>query len=185
MAQFTRKAIIQTFQDMLAEMPFDKITILALASRCGISPNTFYYHFRDINDLLDTWLLTLEERLFQEKKETDNLYDFLKLLMRKMQENPQIVYNVYYSFPREKVENQVFDVTQTIFIELEKKRTGAHSVPEETIQNVASFYCFTFMSFIVKFISDKMEGDVETKVDHLQEIIENLGNYPLGEISPE
>lgn len=56
MANYTQRAIIQTFQDMLKEMPFDKITVSAIVARCDISSNTFYYHYHDIYDLLDTWL---------------------------------------------------------------------------------------------------------------------------------
>ena len=48
MANYTQRAIVQTFETMLAETPFDRITVSALAARCGISPNTFYYHFREI-----------------------------------------------------------------------------------------------------------------------------------------
>ena len=33
MAQYTKKAILQTFQEMLERMPFDKITVSALAAR--------------------------------------------------------------------------------------------------------------------------------------------------------
>ncbi len=53
MAQYTQKAILSTFQQMLEEMPFDKITVSALVRRCEISSNTFYYHYSDIYDLLD------------------------------------------------------------------------------------------------------------------------------------
>ena len=56
MAQYTQKAIIETFEKMLIEMPFDKITVSALVRRCEISSNTFYYHYSDIYDLLDVWL---------------------------------------------------------------------------------------------------------------------------------
>ncbi len=52
MANFTQKAILATFQEMLETTPFDKITVAALTRRCGISHNTFYYHFQDIYDLL-------------------------------------------------------------------------------------------------------------------------------------
>lgn len=62
MASFTRKAILTTFEDMLQKTKFDKITVSALIAKCGISPNTFYYHFRSIYDLLDAWL---HERLNQ------------------------------------------------------------------------------------------------------------------------
>ena len=50
MANYTQRAIIQTFQDMLKEMPFDKITVSAIVARCDISSNTFYYHYHDIYD---------------------------------------------------------------------------------------------------------------------------------------
>ncbi len=46
MAQYTQKAIIETFEKMLIEMPFDKITVSALVRRCEISSNTFYYHYK-------------------------------------------------------------------------------------------------------------------------------------------
>ena len=48
MAQYTQKAIVSTFQHMLEEMPFEKITVSALVRRCEISSNTFYYHYREI-----------------------------------------------------------------------------------------------------------------------------------------
>ena len=56
MANYTHKAILQTFDEMLMEMPFEKITVSALVARCEISSNTFYYHFQDIYDLLDEWM---------------------------------------------------------------------------------------------------------------------------------
>ena len=40
MAQYTQRAIIETFEKMLTEMPFDKITVSALVRRCEISSNT-------------------------------------------------------------------------------------------------------------------------------------------------
>ena len=55
MALYTKKLIMTTFQTMLEEMPFDKITVVALVKRAGISPNTFYYHYQDIYALLDAW----------------------------------------------------------------------------------------------------------------------------------
>ena len=55
MALYTKKLIMSTFQEMLEELPFDKITVAALVKRAGISPNTFYYHYQDIYALLDVW----------------------------------------------------------------------------------------------------------------------------------
>lgn len=40
MALYTKKRIMTTFQAMLEELPFDKITVAALVKRARISPNT-------------------------------------------------------------------------------------------------------------------------------------------------
>ena len=56
MSILTVKVIMKTFEEMLEEMPFDKITVLELTKRCEISHNTFYYHFQDIYELLGEWL---------------------------------------------------------------------------------------------------------------------------------
>lgn len=45
MANYTVKAIMENFEEMLVEMPFNKVTVSALVARCEISSNTFYYHF--------------------------------------------------------------------------------------------------------------------------------------------
>ena len=47
MANFTEKAIIESLKELLEERPIDKITVKEITERCGVSRNTFYYHFHD------------------------------------------------------------------------------------------------------------------------------------------
>ena len=62
MALSTNRLIMSAFQEMLEEMPFDRITVSALVKRAGVSSNTFYYHYRDIYELLDVWFRTTLSR---------------------------------------------------------------------------------------------------------------------------
>ena len=52
MAQFTQLAIRQTFLLLLEQTSLDKITVKMIVDACGISRNTFYYHYEDIPALL-------------------------------------------------------------------------------------------------------------------------------------
>ncbi|HBJ10863.1 MAG TPA: TetR family transcriptional regulator, partial [Ruminococcaceae bacterium] len=52
MAQFTKKAIIDAFTELIGERPFDKITVKDIVTRCGVNRNTFYYYFEDIYALV-------------------------------------------------------------------------------------------------------------------------------------
>ena len=63
MTQFTSKAIEESFIRLLNERPLDKITIKDIVDDCGISRNTFYYHFQDITSLLEHILNADVERV--------------------------------------------------------------------------------------------------------------------------
>ncbi len=53
----TKQLIIDTFTEMLREMPLEAVRIQDLCARCGIDRHTFYYHFKDKYDLV-IWIHT-------------------------------------------------------------------------------------------------------------------------------
>lgn len=53
MAQFTRRAIIESTVAMVTKKPLNRITVRDIVEDCGITRNTFYYYFKDIYDVLD------------------------------------------------------------------------------------------------------------------------------------
>ena len=101
MALYTQKAIMGAFGEMLEEMPFDKITVTALVKRCDISSNTFYYHYRDIYDLLDAWF-HLELGRFT--GEGTDWHTSTKAVMRECQAHPAKIYHVFNALSRDRME---------------------------------------------------------------------------------
>lgn len=67
---------------MLFEMPFEKITVCALVGRCEVSSNTFYYHFRDIYDLLDVWMNEKKKEYLEEVGSPIYWTDHLKIALK-------------------------------------------------------------------------------------------------------
>lgn len=56
MRQSTKQALSETFKTLLEVRRIDKITVKDIVSKCGVNRQTFYYHFRDIYDLME-WTL--------------------------------------------------------------------------------------------------------------------------------
>ena len=52
MSQITKRALEQSLKNLLLKKPLTKITINDIAEDCGINRMTFYYHFKDIYDLV-------------------------------------------------------------------------------------------------------------------------------------
>ena len=53
MSQVTKKALAAALKDQLLKKPLHKITINDITEECGINRMTFYYHFKDIYDLVE------------------------------------------------------------------------------------------------------------------------------------
>lgn len=69
----TRQAFAASLKKLASIQPLSKMTVSALLDDTGFNRNTFYYHFRDIYDLLH-W--TLEQEVFVVVEQLDLLSDF-------------------------------------------------------------------------------------------------------------
>lgn len=68
MTNATKLALEESLKHLLLKKPLDKITINDLTTDCGISRMTFYYHFKDIYDLVEWCCLEMPELPFRAKK---------------------------------------------------------------------------------------------------------------------
>ena len=53
MSVLTKKAIKESFLQLLDKKPIDRITVKDITDDCGVSRNTFYYHYADFPSLVE------------------------------------------------------------------------------------------------------------------------------------
>lgn len=172
MSNYTQKAIIQTFQDMLIKMPFDKITVSAIVLNCEISSNTFYYHYRDIYDLLDTWLLLVKKKYVTDTRPDMSWKDAIKELLRDMKSNSDLVYHLFNSLSRERLERYIFESVDDTFYKLVCRETSDVSIPEKELRNIAEYNSYSFVGFFLKFLWNHMKDDIDEGVEKIGRIFE-------------
>ena len=71
MSNTTKQALEASLKKVMLQKPLDKITISDITSDCGISRMAFYYHFKDIYDLVEWSCLEDAKRALQGKKTYD------------------------------------------------------------------------------------------------------------------
>lgn len=170
MPGFTRKAILQTFQELLGKTPFDKITVSAIVSQCGISPNTFYYHFQDIYDLLDAWNGLIMEKYILEPMKSMTWQEVLKDALRAMRDNSALIYHLFNSLSRERLERFIFEDFGDIFYKLVRLEADGTDAPEELLRSVAEYNSYSLLGFLLKFLWKHMDVDIDQSVDRISEI---------------
>lgn len=167
MANYTKKAIFNAFEELLLEKPFDKITVSAIVAKSEISPNTFYYHFQDIYDLMDQWLDKKKDYLMNMFGKDASWEDILKACLHAMQANPKLVYHVSDSITRERLERYVFTSVEEKLQAYVEEKMMYQDIPEETRRLLVSFCCYSLLGYLLKFLWLDMNVDVDASVDNL------------------
>ena len=74
MREDMKSVIADTFSEMLEKEDIDKITVTKLIAECHISRQTFYYHFKNIMDVLEwTFRRATQELVQRSLNEEDRL----------------------------------------------------------------------------------------------------------------
>lgn len=166
MALYTKKLIMSTFQEMLEELPFDKITVAALVKRAGISPNTFYYHYQDIYALLDAWFREMIA-CFMPGNVTVEWKSTTKAMLYQCKAHPKIIYHVFDSLSRDRLERYIFSLTDDVFMKVVQQAAEGRSLSEGRLRSIASFCRYAYIGFVMQFFWNRMENDIDESVEWL------------------
>lgn len=168
MANYTQKAILQTFEEMLHEMSFDKITVSELVRRCEISSNTFYYHYRDIYDLFDKWIEKIKSEFLAQTADVTDWAEKFKCALHMMQDEKKLVFNLFDSTSRERLERFVFNAMSEFFYELVCRAADGADVEEDMKRSMAEFCCYLVLGYLLEFLWKRMEVDIDAEIDRIK-----------------
>ena len=73
----TKRAIKESFVNLLNERPLNKISVRDITDKCGINRNSFYYHYQDIPALMEEILTEQIDDIIEKYSGTDSLDEFL------------------------------------------------------------------------------------------------------------
>ena len=109
MAIDMKKVIADAFYRLLETKSIDKITVKMLIKECGISRQTFYYHFHDIMDVLEWMFLRLAKRMTEQSLEAGDIDEVLRIHVEFTVKNYQKIQRLMASRKREQIENMLVD----------------------------------------------------------------------------
>lgn len=174
MALLTQKAILSAFSQMLEEMPFDRITVSALVRRAGVSPNTFYYHYHDIYELLDVWFRSVLHSLADFNAPDFSWEDTTCALLRLFQAHPKTVYHAYDSLSRDRLERYLFSYTDDIFHQRVSRHAEGRGLTDEQLGQITSFCRCAYVGFLTQFLWNRMEPDIDRSVSQFGALVRNF-----------
>jgi len=171
MSQITKRALEQSLKNLLQQKPLSKITISDITEDCGISRMTFYYHFKDIYDLVEWACAEDAARALQNKKTYDTWQQGFVQIFHAVRENKVFVMNVYRCVNREQVEKYLVPLTDQLIMGVITERAAGMMVREADQQFIAQVYSYAFVGIMLDWIRDDMRADPEELVNRLAMVI--------------
>ena len=171
MSQITKRALEESLKHLLLQKPLNKITINDIAEDCGINRMTFYYHFKDIYDLIEWSCLEDAQKALAGKKTYDTWQEGFLHIFEAVKENKPFVMNVYRSVSREQIENYLFSLTYDLLLGVVNEQAEGMSVRDEDKAFIANVYKYTFVGLMLEWIKGDMKEDPKRIIDRLTLVI--------------
>ena len=153
----TKQAFADALRKLLEQKPFAKISVSHICEECGMNRKSFYYHFKDIYDLLE-WIFANEVVKKIEKETTiKNWQENFKYVLDYMLENKKFIIKTYNSLSRKTLLDFLFKQYNTIFIDIINDVSKNYNITKENKIFIANFYKYGFAGVIENWIVTEMK----------------------------
>lgn len=171
MASFTKFAILKVFGDLAASRPVDKITVKDITDQCGISRNTFYYHYQDIYQVLKAYVQYSAEHVIELMVEDEGEDGKAGLKeIRYLEANRELLCNLYRSAANEEVRNCLQSASQIIFDHLIESVSQGMEVQAEDKKILSAVCQYTVRGIMTSW----MEEDGMLNGETLEQVLVRL-----------
>lgn len=172
----TKAALGEALKKLALTKRLEKITISDLTTECGISRMAFYYHFKDIYDLMEWVCVEDGKKVLQGKKTYETWQEGMRQIFEAVLENKAFILNVYRSIGREKIESYLHKFTYDMIKEVVEEKCRGIEVAASHKAFIADFYKYGFVGIVLDWIGGGMKADYE-------KIVENMGVMLHGNIT--
>ena len=171
MSQTTKRALAASLKKLLAEKSLDKITVTDIVDDCEVNRQTFYYHFKDIYDLVE-WIYSNEAtKALDGKKTYDTWQQGFLQIFEYVLENKAFVKNTYYSISREHLEGYLHNETYNLLIGVIEEKAAGIPVRDDDKAFIAHFYKYAFVGLMLEWVRKGMKEKPSAIIEHLSTLI--------------
>ena len=159
MSNLTTKAIKEAFFELLSKKSIDQITIKDITSRCGVSRNTFYYHYEDVTALLEEIMMGEVDQLIEKYPTVDSLDQGIDVAIEFVLDNKAAVMHIYHSNQRPIYERCLMKLCRHVTEKLVASNIPAEKVSDQERELLISYYKCTSFGFIMDWCEGGLKPD--------------------------
>ena len=159
MNNITKYALEESLKKLLLQKPLDKITITDLTTDCGISRMAFYYHFKDIPDVVEFILKKKWDEILEHPQDRASILECMEEMADLVRNNRKVMLNVYRSVKKDTFLFYMNEISNYIIMEYFRKNADQFDLDEGEIRILIQYYKCLFMGFLMEWLDNNLKSD--------------------------
>lgn len=161
MPDFTKKAIRDSFIKLLNEKPLKQISVRDIVDDCGINRNTFYYHFQDVPQLLESIIKEDADRIIRKYPKISSIEQCLDAVIDFSLENRKAVLHIYRSINRDLFEQYQWRVCEYAVTTFLDEIAVGRNISESDRQVIISYMKCVSFGLAIGWLESGMQEGIE------------------------
>lgn len=178
-SQITKAALRQSLKQLMKKYSMNKITVKMITDGCGLTRNTFYNHFADVYDVLES---IFKYEVILELEQCRNLErwkDGLLLMLHYALSNRVLCMNTYRSMGREYMECSLYTTFRKLVKGVIEDICCGKLVDESLKRDLGDFFAFAITGQFMAWMSGGLKESPQEFVNRVSSIMEGAIIYLL------
>ena len=159
MANFTKKAIKETFIALLEEHPLSDITVKDIVEKCEINRNSFYYHYQDIPALIEEIVKEEAEQILEKYPSVSTIVECFDALTEFATHRKRAIMHIYRSVSREVFERHLMTVTEYFVSNYVSTALTNDNIGEADKRTVIDYYKCVCFGLVLNWLNTGMTDE--------------------------
>lgn len=159
MANFTRRAIKETFLSLLEERPFSDITVKDIVEKCGINRNSFYYHYQDLPALMEEIVREDAENIIRKYPNVKSIVECYDALIEFASQRRRAIMHIYRSVNREMFETYLMQVSEYVIRSYVDTALEPIGIPAQDRQTIIDYYKCVGFGLVIDWLNNGMSEE--------------------------
>lgn len=147
--------IADAFVKLSKEKSVDKITVKDIVDECGISRQSFYYHFQDILEVIEWSAEQGFQRLLERSMAADDAEEVFRDFIAASEEVSALLRKLMRSQKREQVELLMVRSVRTYLQEMIRRKGPLTEIPYEDAETALNFCTYGIVGLLLEYCEKK------------------------------
>ena len=169
----TKQQLANSLKELMCHTPFKKITVQNVTSSCGLNRQTFYYHFKDMYELL-SWIYSND--IFNEiVEEQDEPWETAVMqIVQYAKSNRTFCRNTIRSIKKENMEEFLQPIVHNWIEKLAAVIAQNNYISKDDTKFIVDLFTTAFVNYGIQWVSRGMQEDEEYIIGKIKVLLRLL-----------